>query len=175
MIAHIEQEIESSEEQVVSSKNHLQNIEINIKTSRVMVAIEQTIQKLEIAFCLPWILVENMNDLNVVCGEKSMSKLTDEYCKLRDGEDMDVCRFQPTVINCINDAFQAGLSKFVGYHLSKVIRWWLELLDLSQTITETTEMIAKAFRDRSKVSDINGGIQMHGRMANGNVSHQGYE
>lgn len=119
MMMHIEKEIES-EQHVGSSENHFQNIEIKIKTSRVMVAIEQTIKKLEIAFCLPWIFVENMNDLNLLCGERNMSKLMNDYCKIRDDEAMDVCRYQPTVINCINDAFEAGLSQFVEHHLNKV-------------------------------------------------------
>lgn len=120
MIMHIEKEIESESPVGGSNENHFQNIEIKIKTSRVMVAIEQTIQKLEIAFCLPWIFVENMNDLNMLCGEKNMSKLMDEYCKIRDDEAMDVCRYQPTIINCINDAFEEGLSQFVEQHLDKV-------------------------------------------------------
>lgn len=119
MIMHIEKEIES-EQHVGANENYFQNIEIKIKTSRVMVAIEQTIKKLEIAFCLPWIFVENMNDLNTLCGERNMSKLMDDYCKIRDDEAMDVCRYQPTVINCINDAFEAGLSQFVAHHLNKV-------------------------------------------------------
>lgn len=119
MIKHIEKEIEA-EEHVVLNENHFQDIELKIKTSRVMVAIEQAIEKLEIAFCLPWIFVENMNEMNVLCGETNMNKLMNEYCKLRDVEDMDVCRFQPAVINCINDAFEAGFSRFVDFHRNKV-------------------------------------------------------
>lgn len=119
MIKHIETEI-ASEEHVGLNGNHFQNIELKIKTSRVMVAIEQTIQKLEIAFCLPWIFVENFNEMSEFCGEANMHKLMNEYCKIRDVEDMDICRFQPTVINCINDAFEAGLSRFVDLHRHKV-------------------------------------------------------
>lgn len=120
MIKHIEEEIESEHQHVGLNENHFQNIELKIKTSRVMVAIEQAIQKLEIAFCLPWIFVENMNEMNMLCGETNMNKLMNEYCKIRDVEDMDVCRFQPAVINCINDAFEAGFSRFVDFHRNKV-------------------------------------------------------
>lgn len=119
MIKHIENEIEC-DQHVGLNENDFQNVEIKIKTSRVMVAIEQTIRKLEIAFCLQWMFVENVYDINVLCGETNMNKLINEYCKVRDVEDMDVCRFQPIVINCINDAFEAGLGRFVDLHRHKV-------------------------------------------------------
>ncbi|XP_037032547.1 uncharacterized protein LOC119071673 [Bradysia coprophila] len=116
MIRHIEDEIEAEEH---DGSDQFQNMEMKIKTSRVMVAIEQMIQKLEIAFCLPYIFVENMHDMNKLCGDSFVSKLMNEYCKVRD-EDIDVCRFQPIVINCINDAFEAGFSEFVDLHRSKI-------------------------------------------------------
>ncbi|KAG4071855.1 hypothetical protein HA402_006016 [Bradysia odoriphaga] len=116
MIRHIEEEIETEE---YDGSDQFQNMEMKIKTSRVMVAIEQMIQKLEIAFCLPYIFVENMHDMNKLCGDSFVSKLMNEYCKVRD-EDVDVCRFQPTVINCINDAFEAGFSEFVDLHRKKI-------------------------------------------------------
>lgn len=116
MIRQIEEEIEG---ETHNGPKQFQNIEMKIKTSRVMVAIEQMIQKLEIAFCLPYIFVENMHDMNALCGDSFVQKLMDEYCKIRD-EDIDVCRFQPTVINCINDAFTVGFSQFVDLHRNKV-------------------------------------------------------
>ncbi len=119
MIKHIEKEI-ASEEHVGLIENHFQDIEMKIKTSRVMVAIEQTIQKLEIAFCLPYIFVENMHDMNALCGDLNMSRMMNENCKIRDADDMDICRFQPAVINCINGAFEAGFSQFVDLHRKKV-------------------------------------------------------
>lgn len=116
MIRHIEEEIEAEEH---DRSDQFQDIEIKIKTSRVMVAIEQMIEKLEIAFCLPYILVENIHEMNSLCGDSFVSKLMNEYCKVRD-EDIDVCRFQPTVINCINDAYEVELSQFVELHHNKV-------------------------------------------------------
>lgn len=119
MIKHIDTEIES-EDHAGLHENRFQNIEMKIKTSRVMVAIEQTIQKLEIAFSLPYIFVENMHDMSKMCGETNMNKLMHEYCKIRDADDMDICRFQPAVINCINEAYEAGFSNFLALHRKKV-------------------------------------------------------
>lgn len=119
MIKHIEQEIES-DQHVDLYEDDFQSVEIKIKTSRVLVAIEQTIRKLEIAFCLQWIFVENLYDISSWCGEENMNQLINDYCKIRDVDDMDICRFQPIAINCINNAFAMGLGKFVDLHRHKV-------------------------------------------------------
>lgn len=120
MIRHIEKEIESEGHIDSGTESHFEIIERKIKTSRVLVAIEQTIQKLEIAFCLPYIFVENMHDIQLLCGDSSVSKLMNGYCKIRDSEETDICRYQPAVINCINDAFEAGFGQFVALHRKKV-------------------------------------------------------
>lgn len=119
MIKHIEREIES-DQHVEVNEDDFQSVEIKIKTSRVLVAIEQIIHKLEIAFCLQWIFVENVYDINSLCGETKMNQLINDYCKIRDSDDMDICRFQPIAINCINNAFEAGLGRFVDLHRHKV-------------------------------------------------------
>lgn len=119
MITHIEKEIELNGYAEVD-ENDTRNIELKIKTSRVMVAMEQTIQKLEIAFSLKWIIKENKDEVNEMY-KNDMNMLTMEYAKIRKEKNLDVCRIEPMVINCISTAFEIGLGKFVDRHRDKVL------------------------------------------------------